>query len=77
MTRSTLSFMAFCLTLMLMPLRPAAQELNCTVEIDVSSLSSNQQVFETLKEAVNEYMNNTKFTTAQFSPNEKSSAACS
>ena len=51
MTRSTLSFMAFCLTLMLMPLRPAAQELNCTVEIDVSSLSSNQQVFETLKEA--------------------------
>lgn len=71
MTRSTLSFMAFCLTLMLMPLRPAAQELNCTVEIDVSSLSSNQQVFETLKEAVNEYMNNTKFTTAQFSPNEK------
>lgn len=71
MTRSTLSFMVFCLTLMLMPLRPAAQELNCTVEIDVSSLSSNQQVFETLKEAVNEYMNNTKFTTAQFSPNEK------
>lgn len=71
MTRSTLSLMAFCLTLMLMPLRPAAQELNCTVEIDVSSLSSNQQVFETLKEAVNEYMNNTKFTTAQFSPNEK------
>ena len=51
--------------------RAAAQELNCTVEIDVSSLSSNQQVFETLREAVNEYMNNTKFTTAQFSPNEK------
>jgi hypothetical protein len=71
MTRSTLSFMAFCLALMLMPLRPDAQELNCTVEIDVSSLSSNQQVFETLREAVNEYMNNTKFTTAQFSPNEK------
>lgn len=71
MTRRTLSLMAFCLTLMLMPLRPAAQELNCTVEIDVSSLSSNQQVFETLREAVNEYMNNTKFTTAQFSPNEK------
>lgn len=71
MTRRTLSFMAFCLALMLMPLRPAAQELNCTVEIDVSSLSSNQQVFETLREAVNEYMNNTKFTTAQFSPNEK------
>ena len=41
------------------------------MEIDVSSLSSNQQVFETLREAVNEYMNNTKFTTAQFSPNEK------
>lgn len=71
MTRRTLSFMAFCLALMLMPLRPTAQELNCTVEIDVSSLSSNQQVFETLREAVNEYMNNTKFTTAQFSPNEK------
>lgn len=57
--------------MMLTAPRTGAQELNCTVEVDVSSLSSNQQVFETLREAVNEYMNNTKFTTAQFSPNEK------
>lgn len=66
-----LSLIAFCLAMILATPRAAAQELNCTVEIDVSSLSSNQQVFETLREAVNEYMNNTKFTTAQFSPNEK------
>ncbi len=48
-----------------------AQELNCSVEVNASSISENEQVFETLQEAINEYMNTTKFTTAQFSPNEK------
>lgn len=49
----------------------AAQELNCTVEVNSKQISGNEQVFQTLQEAINEYMNTTKFTPAQFSPNEK------
>ncbi len=48
-----------------------AQELNCSVEINADNISGAEHVFESLNEAVNEYMNTNKFTTAQFSPNEK------
>lgn len=49
-----------------------AQELNCTVEINSDQVSgTNKSVFTTLQEAMNEYMNTTKFTNAQFSTNEK------
>jgi len=49
-----------------------AQELNCQVEINSKLVEgTNTSVFETLQEAINEYMNTTKFTNAQFSPNEK------
>lgn len=48
-----------------------AQELNCTVEVNASQLSANEQTFETLQQAINDYMNTTKFTGAHFSPNEK------
>lgn len=48
-----------------------AQELSCTVEIESSQVQGYDQVFTTLQEAINEYMNSTKFTSAQFSPNEK------
>lgn len=50
---------------------PHAQELNCTVEVNSSQVQGNEQVFETLQEAVNDYMNTTKFTNTNFSPNEK------
>ena len=50
----------------------AAQELNCTVEINSEQVSgTNKQVFETLSQAINDYMNTTIFTNTQFSPNEK------
>lgn len=50
----------------------AAQELNCRVEINTSSLQgSNTQVFETLKEAITSYMNERKWSTAQFSTSER------
>lgn len=50
----------------------AAQELNCSVEINTSQIEgSNKQVFETLESAISEYMNTTTFGNAQFSPNEK------
>ena len=49
-----------------------SQELNCEVEINADQIqNANKQVFETLKEAINEYMNTTKFSNAQFSANEK------
>lgn len=54
------------------PAVAAAQELNCRVEVNTSQISgTNKSVFETLKEAITDYMNSTIFTNAQFSPNEK------
>ncbi|MDE7468365.1 MAG: DUF4835 family protein [Muribaculaceae bacterium] len=50
----------------------SAQELNCTVEFNTDQLSgTNKSVFETLQSAVNDYMNTTTFTPAQFAANEK------
>lgn len=49
-----------------------AQELNCTVEFNTDQINgSNKSVFETLQEAVTEYMNTTKFSNAQISANER------
>jgi len=50
----------------------AAQELNCQVEINTDAIpGTNKSVFETLQSAVNDYMNTTTFTPAQFGANEK------
>ncbi len=49
-----------------------AQELNCTVEINSDQITgTNTEIFSTLQEAINEYMNDTKFSNAQIAPNEK------
>ncbi|MCM1449983.1 MAG: DUF4835 family protein [Clostridiales bacterium] len=49
-----------------------AQELNCTVEFNTDQISgSNKSVFETLSEAVTEYMNTTKFSNAQIAAVER------
>lgn len=49
-----------------------AQELNCRVEVNTSQLEgTNKTVFETLQEAINEYVNTNKWTSAQFLPNER------
>lgn len=48
-----------------------AQELNCTVTVNADQISGSKNVFETLQQAITEYMNTTVFTNAQFSPNEK------
>lgn len=50
----------------------SAQELNCEVEFNTSQIEgTNKQVFETLKQAVADYMNTTRFGQAIFAPNEK------
>ena len=48
------------------------QELLCTVEINTSAIEgTNKSVFETLQEAISDYFNETKWTNAIFSPNER------
>jgi len=49
-----------------------AQELNCTVEINTDQVEGTyKQVFQTLQQAISEYMNTTVFSNAQFAANEK------
>ena len=49
-----------------------AQELDCTVEINADKVSNaNKSVFNTLKNAISEYMNTNKWTNMQISGNEK------
>lgn len=54
------------------PSEACAQELNCQVEVNSSQIQgTNKSVFETLQESITEYFNTTKWTNAQFYPNEK------
>lgn len=48
-----------------------AQELNCQVTVNADQVSSSKQIFETLQQAIADYMNTTVFTNAQFATNEK------
>lgn len=49
-----------------------AQELLCTIEVNSQQVEgSSKSVFETLQEAMNEYVNNRKWTNTNFSTNEK------
>lgn len=52
-------------------LSTTAQELNCQVTVNAEQVSGNKQVFETLQQAVSDYMNTNVFTNAQFAANEK------
>lgn len=62
-----LSWMLACVIL-----SAQAQELNCTVEVNTDQIEgTGREVFETLRDAMADYMNNTRFTGTQFSPNEK------
>lgn len=63
-------WLIWLLTLLTAPYA-ASQELNCRVEINADKVSGFESVFSTLQDAVTEYLNTTKFTSAQFSPNEK------
>ena len=49
-----------------------AQELNCTVKIIHSQVQgTNTSVFETLQEAISEFMNNTEWTDLQYTETER------
>ncbi len=56
----------------ILPIFISAQEFNCEVEVNAQKIEGgSKSVFETLKEAVTEYMNETKFSNATFANNEK------
>ncbi len=49
-----------------------AQEFNCTVEVNSQQVEgTNKNVFDALQEGISTYMNETKFSNAIFSTNEK------
>ncbi|MFZ4456790.1 MAG: DUF4835 family protein [Bacteroidales bacterium] len=50
----------------------SSQELNCRVQINSDQIQgTNKQIYTTLQTALTEFMNNRKWTTAQFTPVEK------
>lgn len=58
--------------LLLLSFQGKAQELQCVVEVNSSSVEgTNKSVFESLKESISDYFNQTKWTNTLFSPNEK------
>lgn len=58
--------------LLLLSLGVEAQELRATVEVNTDKIQgTNKDVFESLQTALNEYLNNTKFSSAQIAPNER------
>ena len=62
--------LVFCALLSFVYVR--AQELNCTVEINSEQIqNTNKDVFNTLQQAIFDYMNTNKWTDTQFSANEK------
>ncbi|MDE7153860.1 MAG: DUF4835 family protein [Muribaculaceae bacterium] len=72
MNRKVLTYLLLmlCAVLAVQPL--AAQELNCTVEVNSDQVQgTNKQVFNTLKEAISQYMNETHFSNAQYANNER------
>lgn len=70
--KHTLSCLLILLAAILVPSRVSAQELNCQVEINTDQLQgTNKSVFETLQQAVNDYLNTTHFTNMQFAANER------
>lgn len=69
--KRTLSFLLILIA-SLIPVGISAQELNCQVEINSDQLQgTNKSVFETLQQAINDYLNTTHFTNMQFGANER------
>lgn len=70
--RNIASIVAGLLMMFIGVFNASAQELNCQVEVNSQSIEgTNKSVFDALQEAMNTYMNETRFTNATFSPIEK------
>lgn len=68
-------FIKYCLlilSLLCVGHKADAQELLCTIEVNSGQVEgTNKSVFETLQEAMNEYVNTCKWTNTTFAPNER------
>lgn len=69
--RIRLCILVISILAMLVPGAVQAQELNCQVTVNADQISGSKQVYETLQQAITEYLNTTVFTNAQFAANEK------
>lgn len=64
--------MAAIIALAMASATASAEELNCQVEINAQKVANaNKEIFNTLQQAISEYMNTTQWTDAQFYTNEK------
>lgn len=71
MFRLVAYYLFVCFFVFLAKVSPA-QELNCKVQVLTPKLQINDpQVFQTLENSINEFLNNRKWTDDQFQPNEK------
>ncbi|HEY8400048.1 MAG TPA: DUF4835 family protein [Cytophagaceae bacterium] len=62
----------FLLVILIFPLLVKAQELNCNVTIDMSQMpAADKFIFDDLKEAITNFMNNRKWTNDAFNPEER------
>lgn len=67
-----MKFILLLLFSTVMPIVAFSQELNCTVEINTDKISgTDKAIFNTLKTAITEYMNNTQWGNAKYLTNEK------
>lgn len=65
-----------CLGWLLPAIQANSQELNCKIAVNASQIQgTNNQVFKTLETALNEFMNDRKWTSAQYAIGER--IACS
>lgn len=73
MNKKTLLAALLSLSFAILCCSPAySQELNCKVQINSDKISgTNKSVFQTLEQAINEYLNSNTFSPAQFAANEK------
>ncbi len=72
LAKQYLKSLTLLLTSLFISMTASSQELNCKVEVNSQQVqNTNKQVFQTLQDAINEYMNSTKFSSAQFAVNEK------
>ncbi|MDD6622432.1 MAG: DUF4835 family protein [Bacteroidales bacterium] len=67
-----MKYILLLLLSIVMPSVALCQELNCTVEINTDKISgTDKAIFNTLKTAITEYMNNTQWGNAKYLTNEK------
>ncbi len=72
MRRNRYHNIAALVALMAVATPAAAQEFRCQVEVNSQKIEgTNKSVFESLQSSINDYMNENRFSTATFSPNER------